>query len=180
MVNVCFAGITGWTAPPIVTAIDQAGDLTLAAGVSRSAAGQSLAAVTGSSSGGLVYATVTEALASAEVDVLVDYTSAAAVRDNAWDSVEAGVHVVIGSSGLTAGDYPELDRLARAQARPPDDLGCHRGERGGHRRRVRIGGLREGGRVSEPGAGHVRRRSTKRSMRSCPTTRRTRMPCPAP
>ena len=52
MVNVCFAGITGWTAPPIVTAIDQADDLTLSAGVSRSAAGQSLAAVTGSSSGG--------------------------------------------------------------------------------------------------------------------------------
>jgi 4-hydroxy-tetrahydrodipicolinate reductase len=113
MINVCFAGITGWTAPPIVTAIDQADDLTLSAGVSRSAAGQSLAAVTGSGSGGLVYATVTEALASAQVDVLVDYTSAAAVKDNAWASVEAGVHVVIGSSGLTAGDYQELDRLAR-------------------------------------------------------------------
>jgi 4-hydroxy-tetrahydrodipicolinate reductase len=45
MVNVCFAGITGWTAPPILAAIGQADDLTLSAGVSRSAAGQSLAAV---------------------------------------------------------------------------------------------------------------------------------------
>jgi 4-hydroxy-tetrahydrodipicolinate reductase len=113
MIDVCFAGVTGWTAPPIVAAIDRADDLALSSGVSRSAAGQSLAAVTGSAGPGLVYATVAEALASAHVDVLVDYTSAAAVRTNVWTAVDAGVHVVVGSSGLTAGDYQELDRLAR-------------------------------------------------------------------
>ena len=113
MINVCFAGITGWTAPAIVAAIEEADDLTLSAGVSRSAAGQSLAAVTGSRSRGFVYATVAEALESAEADVLVDYTSAAAVRNNVWTAVEAGAHAVVGSSGLTAGDYRELDRLAR-------------------------------------------------------------------
>ena len=113
MIDVCFAGITGWTAPPIAAAIEAAGDLALAAGVSRSAAGQSLAAVTGSSGPGSVYASVPEALAAAPVDVLVDYTSATAVRDNVWAAVGAGVHVVIGSSGLTAADYEELDRLAR-------------------------------------------------------------------
>jgi 4-hydroxy-tetrahydrodipicolinate reductase len=113
MVNVCFAGITGWTAPAIVAAIDQADDLTLSSGVSRSAAGQSLAAAAGSASRGSVYATVAEALASAAVDVLVDYTSAAAVKDNVWTAVGAGVHVVIGSSGLTSADYEELDYRAR-------------------------------------------------------------------
>ena len=115
MIDVCFAGITGWTAPPIVAAIEAAGDLALAAGVSRSAAGQSLAAVTGSSGPGAVYASVPEALAAVPVDVLVDYTSATAVRDNVWAAVGAGVHVVIGSSGLTAADYEELDRLARGR-----------------------------------------------------------------
>ncbi len=40
MINICFAGVTGWTAPPIIAAIDEADDLTLTAGVSRSAAGQ--------------------------------------------------------------------------------------------------------------------------------------------
>jgi 4-hydroxy-tetrahydrodipicolinate reductase len=113
MVDICFAGITGWTAPAIVAAIDQAEDLTLSSGVSRSAAGQSLATAAGSASRGSVYATVAEALASAAADVLVDYTSAAAVKDNVWTAVEAGVHAVVGSSGLTAGDYEELDRLAR-------------------------------------------------------------------
>ena len=94
MVNVCFAGITGWTAAAIAAAIDQADDLTLSSGVSRSAAGKSLATATGSASHGSVYATVSEALESAEVDVLVDYTSAAAVKNNVWTAVGARVHVV--------------------------------------------------------------------------------------
>src|SRR5437879_10751022 len=81
MINVCFAGITGWTAPPIVAAIDAADDLALTSGVSRSAAGQSLAAVTGLGVTGGIYATVGEAVTSAQVDVLVDYTSAAAVHE---------------------------------------------------------------------------------------------------
>jgi len=102
MINICFAGLTGWTAPPILAAIDAADDLMLTSGVSRSAAGQ-----------GAVYATAAEALAAAPADVLVDFTSAAAVRVNAWTAVQAGVHVVIGTSGLTADDYAELDRLAR-------------------------------------------------------------------
>jgi 4-hydroxy-tetrahydrodipicolinate reductase len=53
MIKLCFAGLTGWTAPPILAAIDAADDLTLTSGVSRSAAGQ-----------GAVYATAAEALAA--------------------------------------------------------------------------------------------------------------------
>ena len=72
MINICFAGVTGWTAPPILAAIDAAEDLTLTSGVSRSAAGQ-----------GEVYATAAEALAAAPANVLVDFlTGAAAVKGN--------------------------------------------------------------------------------------------------
>lgn len=110
--RVCFAGVTGWTAPPILAAIDSAADLELVAGVSRSAAGRSLRDV-GGTGDGPVLGTVAEALAAMPVDVLVDYTSATAVRDNVWAAVERGVHVVIGSSGLGAEDYTELDALAR-------------------------------------------------------------------
>ena len=88
MINVCFAGITGWAAPPILAAMARADDLALTAGVSRSAAGQSLAAVTGLEGAGSVYASVAEALESASVDVLVDYTSASAVKANVWAAVE--------------------------------------------------------------------------------------------
>ena len=113
MITVRFAGVTGWTAPPILAAIDAAGDLTLSSGVSRSAAGRPLAEVTASCSTGPVHATVAEALDAGQVDVLVDHTSAAAVGDHVRTAVRAGVHVVVGSSGLTADDYADLDRLAR-------------------------------------------------------------------
>ena len=116
VINVCFAGITGWAAQPIVEAISQADDLALTSGVSRSAAEQSLAEVTGKNSIGSVFATVAEALASAPTDVLVDFTSATAVKANVRAAVDAGVHVVVGSSGLTASDYADLDRLARDRA----------------------------------------------------------------
>lgn len=113
MVDVCFAGVTGWTAPPILAAIEQADDLALVSGVSRSAAGKTLAEVTGIGSAGAVYATVLDALEAAPVDVLIDFTSASVVRSNVWSAVDAGVHVVIGSSGLTTSDFEELDRIAR-------------------------------------------------------------------
>jgi 4-hydroxy-tetrahydrodipicolinate reductase len=116
VLDVCFAGITGWTAPPIVAAITQADDLALVSGVSRSAAGKSLAAVIGAQAAtGSVYASVSEALHAAPVDVLVDFTSASVVRSNVWTAIRGGVHVVIGSSGLTAADYQDLDRMARDQ-----------------------------------------------------------------
>jgi 4-hydroxy-tetrahydrodipicolinate reductase len=116
VIRICFAGLTGWTARPIVAAIDAADDLMLTCGVSRSAAGRTLAEATATRSDGSIYASVSEALRSAEIDVVVDYTSASAVKENVWTAVQAGVHVVVGSSGLTAADYEELDRLARDRA----------------------------------------------------------------
>jgi len=113
MIKVCFAGVTGWTAPPILAAISSSDDLSLVAGVSRSSAGRSLGEVTALDVDGQVYGSVDEALAATAVDVVVDFTSATAVRANVWAAVEAGAHVVVGSSGLTAADYAELDQLAR-------------------------------------------------------------------
>jgi 4-hydroxy-tetrahydrodipicolinate reductase len=115
MTNICFAGVTGWTAPPILAAIHRAEDLHLVAGVSRSAAGQSLAEATGIDTPGQVYGTVADALQATSADVLVDFTSASAVMGNTLAAVDAGTHVVVGSSGLTADDYGELGERARSR-----------------------------------------------------------------
>ena len=85
----------------------------LVSGVSRAAAGRSLGEAVGSGASGRVYASVGEALAAETADVVVDYTSAVAVKQNAFGAVRADAHVVIGSSGLTAEDYAELDGAAR-------------------------------------------------------------------
>jgi 4-hydroxy-tetrahydrodipicolinate reductase len=105
--NVCIAGVTGWTGQAIAEAVRCAPDLTLRSGVSRSAAGQELDGVP-------VRGTVAEALDG--VDVLVDYTSAAAVKGNVLAGVEAGVAVVVGTSGLTAEDFDEIDAAARSRS----------------------------------------------------------------
>jgi 4-hydroxy-tetrahydrodipicolinate reductase len=61
-----------------------------------------------------VHASVADALDG--VDVLIDYTSATAVKANTLAAIEAGVAVVIGSSGLTASDFEEIDAAARERS----------------------------------------------------------------
>jgi 4-hydroxy-tetrahydrodipicolinate reductase len=99
MIRVCVAGITGWTGRPVAAAVEAASDLQLVAGVSRSDPGS--------------YSSVEEALAAVDADVLVDYTHAGVVRANVLAAVDRGVNVVVGSSGLSAEDYEEIDALAR-------------------------------------------------------------------
>lgn len=99
MIRVCVAGVTGWTGSAVAAAVAAADDLELVAGVSRSDRDS--------------YSSVAEALDAVDVDVLVDYTHAAVVRENVEAAVERGVGVAVGSSGLTADDYVRIDRLAR-------------------------------------------------------------------
>ena len=61
-----------------------------------------------------MFATVAEALDG--VDVLIDYTSVEVVKANALAAIAAGVAVVIGTSGLTADDFAELDAAARERS----------------------------------------------------------------
>ena len=113
--SVCIAGATGWTGRALVQAVLDAPDLSLVSAVSRSAAGQDLGEALGGAALGVpVHGTVREAVDG--VDVLIDYTSATAVKANAIAAIEAGVAVVIGSSGLTAADFDELDAAARERS----------------------------------------------------------------
>lgn len=95
----CVTGITGWTGGAVADGIRAATDLELVAGVSRSDPGH--------------FSSAAEALDETRPDVLVDYTHAEAVKGNVLAAVERGVAAVVGSSGLTASDYDEIDVLAR-------------------------------------------------------------------
>jgi 4-hydroxy-tetrahydrodipicolinate reductase len=113
--SVCLAGATGWTGRALVGPLMAAPDLVLRSAVSRSTAGQDLGEALGGDALGVpVFATVAEALDG--VDVLVDYTSATAVKPNVLAAVAAGVHAVVGSSGLTAADFEEIDAAARERS----------------------------------------------------------------
>lgn len=112
VVKVALAGATGWTGRAVARALLDADDLTLTAAVARTAADTDLGVALGGPPVGVpVYANVEEALS--DVDVLVDYTSAQAVRDNVRVAIRRGVHVVVGSSGLSGTDYAGIDADAR-------------------------------------------------------------------
>jgi 4-hydroxy-tetrahydrodipicolinate reductase len=114
-VSVCIAGATGWTGRALVPAVLDAPDLRLRSAVSRSSSGRDLGEALGGEALGVpVHASVPEALDG--IDVLVDYTSATAVKANTLAAIDAGVAVVIGSSGLTAGDFDEIDVAARERS----------------------------------------------------------------
>jgi 4-hydroxy-tetrahydrodipicolinate reductase len=99
--RVCVAGVTGWTGRAVAEAVGTAEGLELVAGVSRSDPAS--------------FSTVEEALDAVPADVLVDYTTAAAVKRHVLAALDRGIAVVVGSSGLSAADYAEIDERARQQ-----------------------------------------------------------------
>jgi 4-hydroxy-tetrahydrodipicolinate reductase len=81
--------------------VKAADDLELVAGVSRSDATS--------------FSTVEEALDTVPTDVLVDYAHAEAVKGHVLAALDRRVAIVIGSSGLSAVDFAEIDIRAREQ-----------------------------------------------------------------
>lgn len=114
MMRISVAGATGWAGGAVARAILDSPDLNLVSAVSRSAAGQDLGVAWGGQAIGIpVMDSVTEAVRHA--DVLVDYTSHEAVRANVLAAIKGGVAVVVGTSGLTAQDYTEINAAATAR-----------------------------------------------------------------
>lgn len=112
-IRICVAGATGWTGSAVARGVIKAEDMTLTAAVARATAGRDIGEVLGLNqpAGVEISANVADALESG-VDVLIDYTTTGAVKQHALHAIEQGVAVVIGTSGLTAADYVEIDRRA--------------------------------------------------------------------
>lgn len=117
VLGVCIAGATGWAGRALVAGVLAADDLVLRSGVARSAGGGDLGTALGDTPLGIpVYPSVEAALDAGDaVDVLVDYTAPGAVKAHALAAIGRGVAVVVGTSGLTAADYAEIDAAARSR-----------------------------------------------------------------
>ena len=112
--NVCIAGATGWIGKPLCAAVSESVDLNLVGAVSRTHKGRSLKDVFADINLDVkICGSVAEAL-DTPTDVLVDFTKADVVKDNVMTAIRKGVHVVIGSSGLSDEDFVEIDRAALA------------------------------------------------------------------
>jgi len=106
------AGATGWAGTELSKGIYRSQDMELAAAISRSNAGKTLGEVIGIE--GLsapIFGNVEDAL-QARPDVFVEYTKPSVAKQHVLSALRSGVHVVIGTSGLSSKDYDEIDEVA--------------------------------------------------------------------
>jgi 4-hydroxy-tetrahydrodipicolinate reductase len=114
-IKVCIAGATGWAGSALTRAVHQTEDMVLSAAVSRSNKGRTIQEVLGIDGANTrISESVDEAL-QAGCDVMVEYTKPDAAKRNIFTALDAGVHVVVGTSGLTDADYAEIHEKAEAK-----------------------------------------------------------------
>ena len=115
--RVCLAGATGWAGSELARGIAKSPDLTLVAAISRTHAGRVLGDVLGEPSLDCrVHASAADAL-SEPCDVFVEYTRPESAKVHVLTALAHGAHVVVGTSGLTADDFAEIDEVAVEHAR---------------------------------------------------------------
>jgi 4-hydroxy-tetrahydrodipicolinate reductase len=91
--------------------------MALVAAVSRRHAGRNLGEVLGDAPSACpIYASAADALEK-PCDVFVEYTRPDSAKANVLTALAHGAHVVVGTSGLSEGDYAEIDEAARRHRR---------------------------------------------------------------
>jgi 4-hydroxy-tetrahydrodipicolinate reductase len=112
VIRVCVAGATGWTGSAVTRKILVSSEFQLVGAIARLQTGVDIGGALGRDKVGLnIVATLEEALAIS-TDVLIDYTSPDSVKARILKALDKGVHVVVGTSGLTASDFEEIGQRA--------------------------------------------------------------------
>ena len=103
MIDVCVSGAAGRMGRAVVGAVDAQSDMRVAMVVDPVLAGEPDG-----------YADMASALAAGRPQVMVDFTVPDTVFANAKAALEAGVHAVVGTTGLTDDQVAELRALAES------------------------------------------------------------------
>src|SRR5260370_6864620 len=111
----CVAGATGWTGSTVTRAILASSEFQLVGAIARRQAGRDIGEVLGQGRANVnIVASLEEALATS-TDVLIDYTGPDVVKEHILAALDQGVRVVVGTSGLTASDYTDIEQRPQAQ-----------------------------------------------------------------
>lgn len=111
-IRVCVAGVSGKTGGEVARAILASKEFDLTGAIARRSAGRDVGELLGKPGNGVVVSATLEQALTHPVDVLVDFTSPGSVKERTLDALARGVRVVIGTSGLTAADYLDIERTA--------------------------------------------------------------------
>ena len=111
-IRVCIAGATGWVGSVLTKRVLGSTEHVLTGAIARHETGRDIGTLLGLAPAGIaVAATLDEALRH-PADVLVDYTKPDSVKARTLEALDRGLRVVIGTSGLTADDYAEIEAAA--------------------------------------------------------------------
>src|ERR1700694_5774985 len=111
-IRVCVAGVSGWTGSAVARAILSSDEFEFTGAIARHHAGRDAGELLGLPAAGMIVAGTLEEALARPADVLVDFTSPDSVKQRSLEALTRGVRVVIGTSGLTAADYLDIERKA--------------------------------------------------------------------
>jgi 4-hydroxy-tetrahydrodipicolinate reductase len=111
-IRICIAGVTGWTGSALAKAILNSSEYKLTGAIARQAAGRDLGEALQLPHAAVRICSNLEEALREPTDVLVDYTSPGSVKQRALAALDRGLRVVIGTSGLSAQDFEDIDREA--------------------------------------------------------------------
>ncbi|CAB4881712.1 unannotated protein [freshwater metagenome] len=117
-IKVVIAGTTGWTGSVVARHLIASEEFEVVGAIARSTVGQDLGVVLGIAPVGLVICrSLEDVLATgARPDVFIDYTDSLSVKEHTFQALARGIRVVVGSSGLTAADYAEIEQEATSRS----------------------------------------------------------------
>ena len=115
-IKVCVAGATGWTGSLVCKAVLASQELQLVGAIARRQAGQDIGQVLGVGTTGVRIVESLEEAAKDSPDVLVDFTKPDSVKARTLAALSRGIHVVIGTSGLAAADFEDIESHAQAKS----------------------------------------------------------------
>jgi 4-hydroxy-tetrahydrodipicolinate reductase len=110
--RVCVAGVTGWAGSALTRGIHLAEDLELAGAVSRTNKGKTVQEILGLDGAEVVISESVNKDSLSNCHVMVEFTKPDVAKQNIFTALDSGVHVVVGTSGLSDEDYAEIDKKA--------------------------------------------------------------------
>ena len=115
MIRVGVIGACGRMGLMVCRAVAEADDLALVAAIDRSKVGQRIGALIGHPKIDVPVSDELDRLLEAEVEVAIDFTHPDVVMDNVRWCIDHGIHLVVGTTGITQEDLQEIERAMAAE-----------------------------------------------------------------
>lgn len=110
MIRVGVIGACGRMGQMVCRAIADAEDLALVAAIDRSRVGQKIGPLTGHPEIDIPISDELDRLLEAEVELAIDFTHPDVVMDNVRWCIDHGIHLVVGTTGITQEDLQDIER----------------------------------------------------------------------